>query len=378
MELGVGETVVLGVLPRTRDQPGITFHAHHFRRRARQWQGEVAKAAEQVQHALAGLHVEQCQRARDHLFVEGAIDLDEIERPEQQFHIPGGEVEGELRWRHVIQRMHRIQSLGLQVDGEILGCGEIAQLLQVAFRQRLEMTEDQRTRLVARDEFDLRQHASRLHRIHQLREGRDLHADFRHHRVAFADVGDEARILLAETDQRLVLLLDAAHRETPLAPIAPRGIHQRRQHLARRHVADALQVLHQHALLGVDLLVLGQVLQHAAAAHPEMRATGRDAIRRGFQHLERLGFVETARARGLLDHHRLALQRAGNEHGLALMRTPFAAGDAAAIVAEVEDAGLERRLIDACHGRPESKRACIFARPLPGCCSAAYFLALAA
>jgi hypothetical protein len=37
-------------------------------------------------------------------------------------------------------------------------------------------------------------------------------------------------------------------------------------------VADALQVVHQHALLGDDLLVLVQVLQHAAGAGAEMRA----------------------------------------------------------------------------------------------------------
>ena len=114
----------------------------------------------------------------------------------------------------------------------------------------------------------------------------DAFADLRDDRVAFGQVGDEARILLAETDQRLVLLLHAPHREAALAAVAPGGVGQWRQHRLRRDMADALEVFQQHALLGVDLLGFVEVLQRAAAAGAEVRAARRDAIGRGLQHLD--------------------------------------------------------------------------------------------
>src|SRR5690606_6575248 len=103
--------------------------------------------------------------------------------------------------------------------------------------------------------------------------------------------------------------------------------------------------------LGVDLLRRLQVLQRAAAAHAEVRATRLDAVRRGPQHLQRLRLVEAAAARSLLHAHAFARQRAGDEHGLARVGGAFgAAGDAAAVVAEVEDLELEGGLVDAGHG----------------------------
>ena len=113
-------------------------------------------------------------------------------------------------------------------------------------------------------------------------------------------------------------------------------------------MADALQVFHQHPLLGVDLLVLVQVLEHAAAAGTEMRAARRDPIRRGLQHVQRARFVEMAVLGGLLGHHPLARQRAGHEHGLAaLARRGGPAGDAPAVVGQVEDLGFKGGLVDA-------------------------------
>jgi hypothetical protein len=57
---------------------------------------------------------------------------------------------------------------------------------------------------------------ARLQRIHQRGDGLDAFAQRRNHGVADAQVGHETRIVLAEADQRLVLLVDAAHRESPL------------------------------------------------------------------------------------------------------------------------------------------------------------------
>src|SRR5690606_40876398 len=69
------------------------------------------------------------------------------------------------------------------------------------------------------------------------------------------------------------------------------------------------------------------------------------AVRRRLQHFQGAGLVEAAAAGGQLDHHRLARQGAGDEHGLAVL----AAGHAAAIVAEVEDLELERGTVESGH-----------------------------
>ena len=62
----------------------------------------------------------------DHFFVERTIDLDEIQRAKLQFDIPRRQRERQLRRRRIIQHMHRIDALGLQVDGEAFAVAEIA------------------------------------------------------------------------------------------------------------------------------------------------------------------------------------------------------------------------------------------------------------
>jgi hypothetical protein len=171
----------------------------------------------------------------------------------------------------------------------------------------------------------------------------------RHDGVAFDEVGDEARILFAEAHERLVLLLHATHGEAALAAIAPGGIDQRRQHGLGRDVADALQVLQQHALLDVDLFGFVEVLQRAAAAGAEVRAARGNAIGRSDEHLERACLVEMAMARGLLRDDGFAQQGAGHEDRFArtgrLRSGPT--GDAAPVMAEVGDLDFERGLVEA-------------------------------
>src|SRR5690606_34340027 len=86
------------------------------------------------------------------------------------------------------------------------------------------------------------------------------------------------------------------HRETAPAAVAPGGVHQRLEHGLGRDVADALEVLQQHALLGVDLLRFVQVLQRAATAGAEVDAARRHPVGRRLQHLERARLVEAALA----------------------------------------------------------------------------------
>src|SRR5690606_35377343 len=87
-------------------------------------------------------------------------------------------------------------------------------------------------------------------------------------------------------------------------------------------------------------------------AGAEMRAARQHAVRRGFQHFQGAGLVEAAAARGQLGDHRLPGQRAGDEDGLAVL----AAGDAAAVVAEVEDLDLERGTVESGHVAGASER----------------------
>src|SRR3546814_9285097 len=82
-----------------------------------------------------------------------------------------------------------------------------------------------------------------VHAVDQRRQRRHRRADRGDHGVAFGQVGDEARIALAEPDQGLALLFHPAHREAALAAIAPGDISQRWKQVVRGNVTDALQVL---------------------------------------------------------------------------------------------------------------------------------------
>src|SRR5690606_4411659 len=188
-------------------------------------------------------------------------------------------------------------------------------------------------------------------------ERADALADRRQHRVAFGQVGDEARILLAEADQGLALLLHPPDREAALAAVAPGGVDQWFEHAARLHMADPLEVLQQDPLLGVDLLRFVEVLQGTAAAGAEVGAARVHPVGRGLQHFEHAGLVEAALATGLLHAHALARERAGDEHRLAGVRVAVRpAGDAAAVVAQIGDVEFEGGLVDAGQiGNPTSR-----------------------
>jgi hypothetical protein len=169
-------------------------------------------------------------------------------------------------------------------------------------------------------------------------------------RAAIAPI--QARIGLAETHQRLALLLDAADREPALAAIAPGRVRERREHVGWRHMPDAFEVLHEHALLGDDLPRLVVVLQRATAARAEVAAAGVHALGRGFEDLDRARLVEAAMPARLDRHHLLAGKRAGDEHGLAV----GTACDAAPVVGQVGDLGGKRGEVEAGHGDRCGKR----------------------
>ena len=99
-----------------------------------------------------------------------------------------------------------------------------------------------------------------------------MQADIRQQGVADGKIGNKTRVVFAESDQDLVLPCHPLDRQSPLAPIAPGFVTQRRQPAPWLDLADAFEILGQHALLGLDLLPGSKVLQGAAAATSEMRA----------------------------------------------------------------------------------------------------------
>ena len=76
-----------------------------------------------------------------------------------------------------------------------------------------------------------------------------------------------------------------------------------------------------------------------------MRAARGHPLRRGLYDLDGPGFIEMTIARGRLGGHHLTGQRAGDEGDLATLAV--AAGNATAVMAEVEDVGLEGSTVEA-------------------------------
>ncbi len=172
----------------------------------------------------------------------------------------------------------------------------------------------------------------RFERRDELAERRDALADFGQQRVADRKIGDEARIVFAESDQHLAFLGDPLDRKPTLAAIAPWRVGQRIEPALRLDLADALEILGEHALLRGDLRSRRQVLQRAAAAGAEVRTTRLDALGRSRQQRLDARFVETAMARADAHDGAFAGQCARDEHGLAVDT-----GDAATVVGQIGD-----------------------------------------
>ena len=101
--------------------------------------------------------------------------------------------------------MDAFHATRLQENGESVGLAECGQPGAVTVAQRLQLAEHQRDAAeifarVAGDEFDLRDVLARVQAFDQGGQLRHLAADLRNDRVAFGQVGDEARVLFTETD----------------------------------------------------------------------------------------------------------------------------------------------------------------------------------
>ena len=218
----------------------------------------------------------------DHAQVHVAIDLDEIERPERDVDVELGD---RKRQRHRVgpQRRHAVGAARLQQDRQPVVAHKFDECAAVGVRQGPEIAQGQRHGVVAGRDLDLRDVGARLEAADQRAELGDAQAHRRQQRVALAEVGDEARIVLAEADHHLVLLGHPLDRQASLAAIAPRFAREWFEPARRCHLADALEVFGQHILLGRDLRRGRQVLHAASAAGAEMRAAWLDALRRAHE-----------------------------------------------------------------------------------------------
>ena len=178
------------------------------------------------------------------------------------------------------QRMDTVRPLRLQQDRKLMGTAERFELAEIALAQRRKMTENQGHGIVTGSDLDLRDLATGVERPDQCRKGLDALPDFGQQGVADRKVRDEARVVFAKTDQGLALLVDPLDRQPALAAVAPGLVGQRRQPFAWRDLADALEVLGENALLGLDLPRRRQMLERAATALAEMRAVRIDTIGR--------------------------------------------------------------------------------------------------
>src|SRR6185503_1089490 len=144
---------------------------------------------------------------------------------------------------------------------------------------------------------------------------------------------------------------DVAHREPRAVAIAPRLADHRRQDAFGTDLADALEVVFEHALLRRDLRGGFDVLHRAAAAGAEVAAAGRHALRALAHHARHRAEVEVAAAPAPRELDRLAGHAAVEEDDL-----PVDVRDPDALVVDGLDEGFGHRYWQSVAGLPKTCR----------------------
>ena len=155
--------------------------------------------------------------------------------------------------------------------------------------------------------------------------------------MAFIQISHETAVSFAKTDQHFFFLMHVAARQSGLAAVAPARPCQRLPQGLGLDLADALQVLHQCVLLGIDLHGRLQVLQGATTTLAKMRATRRHAMWRRLQYFQGLPFVKAALPVRQTSQNPLSRKRAMHKDFLLpqCRHTP-------AVMAEILDKQLNR------------------------------------
>ena len=229
-----------------------------------------------------------------------------------------------------IEQMSGLGPFGLQPPLHAMQRGEVAQMLRVNRRQRLQVAQHQRGDAVARGEFDLWQSFALFHAADQLAQRHQQGTHFGRQHGAQLHVGHVAALALVKADQHGAFLDDMPHAQTRAAPVAPGRAFDGPQHALCLDLRKVPQVVFQHALLHRHLCRGVQVLHLAAAARPrvqaEVLATRAHALRAFARDGRDLALLPLVLLACHIHLHTLGGQGAFNEHHLAVGAVRHALG----------------------------------------------------
>ena len=213
--------------------------------------------------------------------------------------------------------MNRLRPLRLQPPLNALHRREVAQALQVARAQRLEMAQHQRGDGITHRDFDLRQAVALIHAGHEIAQRHQHRAQMRWQHLTAVHVGHVARFALVKTHQHAALLDHVTHRQASSVAVTPGRTLDRAQHALGFHLAQMPQRVLKCALLGRDLRTHVKVLHLAATTGAEMAAAWRHALRTLATQSHQRGLLPIVLFALNTDLHFFARQRALDEHHLA-------------------------------------------------------------
>ena len=314
VETGVVDAVAPGILLGTGHHGELPLDPHHFTGLTGQRQGEVADAAEQIQHLVILGRPQPRQRLGHHALVDGAVDLNEVARGECKRQA----IEGVARLKLLAQGFDALIRR-LKVEVYPLGLGKRHQQGAIRLVGATSVAQQHHDALFGLDELRMPQLALALQAIEALaqggdegREGIGQHGAARHLHQVIGLTATEAHPGAAT----VLVKLDGETADPAIAAGLPleHGLERR-----RLDVAKALEQADQPGLLDRLLIRFAEVLGTATAALAIMGAEGIDAIgRRGHYLLQGgVGIVLLVIDDASLDQ--LTGECPFDEDGLALM-----------------------------------------------------------
>ncbi len=316
-KFNIGDSVAGRIITRPGQQFFIRLDAGDSRGPPGHGQGEVADAAEEIEHLIGRGQFQQIERLGHGAPVHGGVHLHEVRRPEFQ---DGAVVQPVLQGRR-LGRFHghgRIHPLRLAPQLHPMALGEGPQPVEVRRRERRQVAQHQRHRLIAAGHLHLRDAIRAGQRGQQLAQRRQQRADALIEDQAGIEAGQKMAARLAEADQHPALGGHQTGAESRAPAISPNRAGQWRQPALWLDLADVRQQFGEALLLGGDLRGRGLVLQQASTADAKMRTWRRHPVRAGGEHFDGIGAVELHPLLAVADAHFLAGQRAIDKRHLAV------------------------------------------------------------
>src|SRR3569623_3109599 len=189
-----------------------------------------------------------------HRAVDVAVNLGEIERPEVLFDI---ELVQAITQARVVrpERHGAIGSRGLKINIKTLLLAECEQRGDIVFTQRIEVTEAQRHRLVARGHLHLRNTDVGVETAQQRAQREQVLARLGLQDLAVCEIGEIGAALFANPHQHGLLLFDELRAEARAPAIAPMRTRERWQDFVGLEVTDMAEIVEQDLLFHVDLRI---------------------------------------------------------------------------------------------------------------------------